>query len=149
MKVSAAFIRRGPDGGAVRAIPATAVPLLLAGIGVLAVAASRGEASAGVVVVFPFVVATGPLGFLGALLLMAAMVAGVLAFAPRARPLEPAPNVPDVPSPAKERNVAGFVLLGPIPIAFGTTRGLAVAMVLVGLAALALLLLLPRLVGGP
>jgi uncharacterized protein (TIGR00304 family) len=79
---------------------------------------------------------------------MGAVLCGFLVLAGRAPRLEEAgPPAPE-PASARQGKAAGFVLLGPIPIAFGTTRGLAVAMLLLALAALALLLLVARL-GGP
>lgn len=153
---------------------ALAVGLVVAGLAFFALAASRGEASVGFFLVFPFLVGTGLLSFVGVLLLGSGLVLGLWTIALRAGstrgPYEGFPHesneagpprtldeewerrmvLPKLPprEPEPRKSAGGFILLGPIPIAFGTTRGMAVAMLFLALVALVLLLVLPRLLGG-
>lgn len=97
----------------VRAVP---VLLLAVGIGCLAWASATGSAAAGVFVIFPFVVGTGPVALLGALMIVAGLLTLPFAFAARA---VPAPTV-GPPNAGSDRNGSGgVVLVGPVPIFFG------------------------------
>jgi uncharacterized protein (TIGR00304 family) len=128
----------------VRALPVLAVLLLAGGLGCFAVAAARGEASAGIVVVFPVILGGGPWAFLGGLLLMGGMMAGFAAFAERARTSASEAAPPDVP----RTRAGGIVLIGPIPIVVATDRGLARALLLLALALAIALLAAWALLGG-
>jgi uncharacterized protein (TIGR00304 family) len=142
---------------AVRPLALLALALLGAGATTFAYAASLGQATVVLLLVVPIIVGTGPWGVLAGLLVMAGLLAGFAAWASSGLRGAPAPtpwegdeaSQPAAP-PAGERRThsGGFLLLGPIPIAFGTTKGLALTMLLLALAALALLLLLPMLLRG-
>lgn len=140
--------------------------LVLAGLAVLAYGASLGQVSVAFVLVFPIVIGTGPWGFLGGLLVMAGLLAASWAFAREHLRVEPQVEQahyagrgevrterwpePEPPvSPGPQRGSGGFILLGPVPIAFGSTRELATKMLLLAVVVLALLLLLPVLLRGP
>jgi uncharacterized membrane protein len=126
---------------------ALAAACAVAGLACLSYAASQGQANVGVALVVPFVVGTGPWASVGVLLLGLAMVLGFAAVSTRAvgeapgKPTPDAPASPESSGPPPARKVGGFILLGPIPIAFGTTRGLALAMLAAALVMLAVLLL--------
>lgn len=117
--------------------------MLLAGAGCLAYAASIGQASVVVVLILPVLVGTGPWAFLGTLLLMAGFALGFFAWTGHSR-MARIPGAPAgaPPGAAEGRtSTGGFLLLGPIPIAFGSTKRLAVGMLAVAIAVLLLMLL--------
>ncbi len=96
------------------------VGLLAAGAAVVVIAVLRGEATAGLLVVFPFVVGQSALLLLGVGLLIAGFLTLPLAFAlERTGPLPPAE-----PATTGERRgtSGGLVLIGPIPIFFGSWK---------------------------
>ena len=108
--------------GPMRAAPFLAAGALVAGVALLADAVARGDASLALVVVFP--VLTGSSAeFLGGTILL---VAGIFAlpFA-LAGPFEHVALEPaDVPENApKSGTSGGLLLVGPVPIFFGSWRG--------------------------
>lgn len=140
--------------------PLALAAALLVGLGVvlLACAASLGEVTVMLVLVVPVLVGTGPWSFLGGLLLLGGLVAAFWAWASRGAPevggaRAPEPRGRGSSAPPQLRatrrtGAGGFILVGPIPIAFGSTRALAATMLLLALAALALVLVLPSLLRG-
>jgi len=142
--------------GLVRPLPVLAGSLVLAGVALLGYAAAIGQAQVVLVLIVPVVVGSGPWAFAGMLLLMTGFLAGFWAAATRRGPTgAPPPRIDEAPGPAPPRpaapkqRVAGFVLVGPIPIAFGSTKALAATMLLLALVALLLLLVAPALWGRP
>lgn len=123
-----------------RALRVLALALLAGAVAAGAAGLATGQLEVALLLVFPIVYGTGPLGLLAVLLLIGAMLAwfasGVAAF----RELEPrAPSQPRA-ADAGERQGArhgGVVLLGPIPIVWGSDPRTALW---VALAALALAL---------
>lgn len=128
-----------------RVAVAVALVLLGSGAAALAYAASIGQATFALVLIVPVLVGTGPWAFLGGLLVMAGLFLGFAALA--SRPAAEVPGAGAPPPPTEERRAAGFVLIGPVPIAFGSTRALAVAMLVLALLALLLFVLVPLLLG--
>lgn len=132
--------------------------LLLAGLAALGYASSLGQLHVGIVFVFPVAWGTGPWAFLGGVLLAAGLLAlfGGLAAGQGERALHRAPDAQRGPPPALEppprargrSATGGFILVGPIPIAFGSTRALAVAMLVLALVALLLAVVAPFLLLG-
>lgn len=164
MNVSHAYFWERRDGRAMRPLALAAAALLLAGVALLGYAAAEGDVTVALVLVFPVILGTGPWAFLGGLLLIAGVIAGFAAYSGRV--LRPGPQYEysyhagrgevrterwpeEEPPPAPERKAGGFVLIGPIPIAFGSTRGLAIGMLLLALLVLAFMLVLPLLLRGP
>lgn len=103
--------------GVVRLVP---VLLLAAGVGCFVVAVATGAAATGVFVIFPFIIGSGPLAFLAALLVAAGLLTLPWAFTP-------APEIgPSRPPPVEQRpssSWGGVALVGPVPIFFGSWRG--------------------------
>lgn len=135
-----------------------ALAALVAGVACLAVAASQGNVRVGLFLIIPYVYGQGLLPFLGSLLLMAAAVLWFMSGFADARRIEPetysyAP--PDrsagggagagawPPERRAERRSrsGGVVLLGPIPIVWGSDRRVLPWMVAAGAAMLVLWLL--------
>jgi hypothetical protein len=92
----------------VRLVP---VVLLAGGIGVLAFAVATGGASAGVIVVVPFVIGTGPVAILGGALFALGLLTLPWAFPAEPMPRRPARAVGEDP-PSTE--FGGVALLGPV-----------------------------------
>lgn len=113
--------------------------LFVAGGAALALAAVRGEASLSLVVIVPVVTATGGLGALAILLLVAGFLVTFVAWplhAARevaAAPIdEPIGVQPPPPGPAARR-WGGVLFLGPVPIVFGSDARVTRGMLLLGL----------------
>jgi uncharacterized protein (TIGR00304 family) len=113
--------------------------VLLLGLLTLAVAVSRGEANLYLIVIIPAVVGTGPLAFLGILLVFVGFFlsfflwsagAPPLAAASMDRPVSPMPEVPPQVSP--RRRWGGVVFLGPIPLVFGSDPQMTRRMLVLG-----------------
>ena len=120
-------------GRAMRTMRALGLASLLAGGLLLAYAAMNGDVRVGLFLIVPFVYGTGLAPFLGMLLVMAGLF--MLAASTFTGAL-----------PAGEGRVesrsGGVVLLGPIPIVWGSDRRILPWMVAAGVALLALALLL-------
>lgn len=112
--------------------------LLLAGLAVLGVALSRGEASLFLVVVIPVIMGTGPTALLGIFLVFAGFFATFLFWpagtesAPAVISGGPAPGPPPGPTPPTRR-WGGVVFLGPFPIVFGSDPRMSRAMLVLGI----------------
>ena len=96
---------------------------LLAGLVALAVAVARNEASVALVFVVPVVIGSGPLAFLGVLLIFLGCFLTFLSWS--AGPLPPMPGPAEAPSgappePTRSRRWGGVLFLGPIPLVFGS-----------------------------
>lgn len=119
----------------VRVIQLAGPAVLIAGLVTLALAVARGEASLYLIVVIPAVVGTGPLAFLGILLVFAGFFLtfflwSVGAPLPAPEPVEaPAFTPPEAP-PA--RRWGGVVFLGPIPLVFGSDPQMTRMMLVLG-----------------
>jgi uncharacterized membrane protein len=119
----------------VRALALVPVALAVAGVALVGLAVLRGGATAGVLVVVPFVAGSSLLLVLGVLALFGAFLTLPLA-------LPSAEEEPELPaaSPASGGGVGGLVVLGPLPIFFGSWRSVSptvrVAAVLAGAALL-------------
>jgi uncharacterized membrane protein len=112
--------------------------VLLLGLLTLAVSVSRGEANLYLIVIIPAVVGTGPLAFLGILLVFVGFFLTFLlwsAGAPLlAAPIEP-PAIPGSEAPAQvppRRRWGGVVFLGPIPLVFGSDPQMTRRMLVLG-----------------
>lgn len=138
----------------VNKLRALALAALVGGIASLAVAASQGDVRVGFFLIVPYVYGQGFLPFLGSLLLMAAALlwfAGSVSDATRpgaGRYVFSGPGAGDsAPWPSDERRAerrsrsGGVVLLGPIPIVWGSDRRVLPWMVAAGAALLLLGLL--------
>jgi uncharacterized protein (TIGR00304 family) len=110
--------------------------LLVLGIVVLLVAIAEGEASVALVVIIPVIYGGGALLVLAVLLIFAGFLLLSASFARRA-PREEGPTENET-----KREFGGVVLIGPIPIVFGSARALRGTWALVALAALSLIVLL-------
>lgn len=101
-----------------------ALAALVAAAALLVLAAQRGQLRVGLLLFIPFLVGQGVLAFAGAALLMLALVLWFLGTP--MRPLAPpgAEWAERGPAPERETRHGGVVLLGPIPIVWGSGRAL-------------------------
>lgn len=125
------------------ALPRGAALLAVAaGAALLGYAVLSGEARAGVVLVFPLVVGSGPASLAGVLLLFAGLALWMLGGgAPPARGGEATPASSEL-APRRRARGGGVVLVGPVPILFASDRRAALLLALLMLALLALALAL-------
>ena len=103
-----------------------AVPVVLGatGVALLAWAVASGGATLYLVVIFPILTGTSPALFGGVVLLLLALflTPWALSFGGQAGALPPAPAIPG-PGPQRPTVYGGgVILLGPIPIFFGSVR---------------------------
>jgi uncharacterized protein (TIGR00304 family) len=113
-----------------------AAVLCAIGIMILGYSVSQGEGNAGVFVIFPVFYGSGLFAFLGVLCVMGAMILGFMGFAEQAATKQgPEPRSPQKAQGKPQRSVkgGGVVLIGPIPIVFGSDPKSAVVLVVLAL----------------
>jgi len=100
------------------------VALLLAGLALVVVSVAKGGADVALLVVFPVVYGSS-LGFLlGAILLFAGFLSLPFALGMEEDEARSTPSLADPPPPTgASGGVGGFVLIGPVPIVFGSWKG--------------------------
>ena len=109
--------------------------ILLTGLVALASAVARGEASVYLIFVVPAVVGTGPLAFLGILLVFLGFFLTFFFWTAGTRPSEiEARGIPAIPpeEPTKPRRWGGVAFLGPIPLVFGSDPQMTRMMLILG-----------------
>lgn len=120
----------------VRPIGFVGPALLVAGVALLGLALSRGEASLYLVVVVPVITGSSPLSVAGILLIFAGFFATFLLWPARGidlpPPTEAAPEMRPEGTPPRSR-WGGVVFLGPFPIVFGSDVRMTRAMLLLGI----------------
>ena len=133
-------------GSSVRPIRLVGPAVLVGGLAFLALAVGRGEASVYLVVVVPVIAATGPLAFLGVLLVFGGFFLTFLLWPALVdRPSGEPPTASSVPpqeGAAPARRWGGVVFLGPIPLVFGSNPRMTRTMLLIGVALFVALLAL-------
>ena len=115
-----------------------AIILAACGTALLGYSVASGEGSAGVVVFIPVFFGSGLFSFLGVLCIMAALFLAFFGFAAGAlRGLEPdQSNQPSQgPQPAVKKSIkgGGVVLIGPIPVIFGSDSKTAIILVVLAI----------------
>lgn len=120
----------------------------VAGVVTMALAVARGQASVYLVLVIPVIIGTGPLAFLGIVLVFAGFLLTFL-FWPSRFGVDPGvrdavPTSPESAPPA--RRWGGVLFLGPIPVIFGSDPRMTRAMLLIGVVLFLALLALTVLV---
>ena len=115
--------------------------LFIGGMCLIAASVATGEADISLVVVIPVISGTGGVFLLGILLIVAGLVLGFTLIAMRgaewAGHHEPARTdengLHHATRKKREVRYGGVVLIGPIPIAFGSNRRMAITMLVVGI----------------
>jgi len=110
--------------------------LLITGLGILALALTRGEATVYLIVIVPVVTGSGPLALLGILLIFVGFFALALfwpwSIGTAQRQDGPGPSYAEPGAQAPARRWGGVVFLGPLPIVFGSDSRMTRLMLLVG-----------------
>jgi uncharacterized protein (TIGR00304 family) len=106
----------------------------IAGVLTMALAVAAGQANVYLVLVIPVIVGTGPLAFLGIILVFAGFLFTFLLW-PSRFPQDPGhgdalPTPPQASAPA--RRWGGVLFLGPIPVIFGSDPRMTRTMLLLG-----------------
>lgn len=109
--------------------------VLVIGLVILALAVARGEASLYLVAIVPVVAGTGPLAFLGILLVFVGFFLTFFLWSARieAGSTEPVDERP-TEGPPPTRRWGGIAFLGPIPLVFGSDPRMTRSMLWVGVA---------------
>lgn len=111
--------------------------MFAAGIICIAAAVASGEADVSIVLIFPVFSGSSGLFFLGSLLIVASFIVGFAMLA--LGQLELGRVQRDLGQPLaneshrKETKYGGVVIVGPVPIAFGSDRTMAVVMLIAGI----------------
>jgi uncharacterized protein (TIGR00304 family) len=110
------------------------IALFLAGVLAIGYAVATGEAEVSLVIIFPVFSGSSGLFLLGVLLLVASFFVGfaLLAFAQSSEQEVRGTNPVKEPSGTKS-SYGGVVLIGPIPIAFGSDKSIAMLMLVIGI----------------
>lgn len=108
--------------------------LFLSAIGLITVSALIGESQFGLFLIFPFVIGSGPIAMLGIALLFFAML---ILFASFAKQLSEGER-PSIASTEElhestQKKYGGVVMIGPLPIAFGSDSRIAMTMMIAGI----------------
>lgn len=124
------------------------ISIFLAGICAIVASVAAGQARVSLFIIFPVFTGSSWLFVLGTLLVILSFIVGflMLAFgtAEMAAGRVELPLREDFPTrqEQQEAGYGGVIFIGPVPIAFGSTRTMALAMLLIGLAAFLVLLAL-------
>jgi uncharacterized protein (TIGR00304 family) len=110
--------------------------MFVAGLALIATAVAAGEADVSLVIIFP-VFSGSSLGFLlGVLLIVSSFIVGFILMATdNEKPEERTGAASDAMSSSEPRSrteYGGVILLGPIPIAFGSNKRMALIMLVAG-----------------
>lgn len=120
--------------------PVVWLPVLIfvAGVACIAAAVANGEAEVSLLLVFPVVSGSSGLFFLGTILIVLSFFVGFAMLAMGHAELGRLQTDPGQaagrPGAQKDTRYGGVVLIGPVPIAFGSDRNMAVIMLVVGIA---------------
>lgn len=113
------------------------IALFVSGIALIAAAVATGEAEVSLFLIFPVFSGSSGLFLLGTLLIVLSFVAGfiMLMFGQlEFNRLQIESSTPvGLPGQRKKTKYGGVVLIGPVPIAFGSDRNLAVLMLILGI----------------
>jgi len=116
--------------------------LFIAGIALLAASVATGEAQIGLFLIFPFVVAWGLIAVIGALLFVLAMVCVFIGIWKQGDVFTDQALEKMQSAQSPEKKYGGVVMLGPIPIAFGSDRKTANRMMWIGIAMFVIILVI-------
>ncbi len=130
-----------------RALTWAGLACFAVGIGLMAVSLATGEGQVFLVLFIPVFTSSGPIGLLGIIALFAGIFLGMVSFAGPRLPME-APASPQAPVQAAPpatgpaRPWGGVVMLGPIPLVFGSDARIAKWMMVLGIVLTALVVAL-------
>lgn len=127
------------NGEGLRFSAVISMGLLASGVALVAGSVASGEAEVSLVVIFPVFSGSSAYFLLGTLLIVAGMLGGLLTLWTTASEVPPAraresPGVKRVEDAGEKSTIGGLVLIGPVPIAFGSNPRIAYAMLGLGVA---------------
>jgi uncharacterized protein (TIGR00304 family) len=115
------------------------VSMFVAGLALIISAVATGEAEVSLFLIFPVFSGSSALFLLGTVLIVLSFIVGFLMLAMGQLELQAAGTWPQTsrgqsaePEPGKKR-YGGVVLIGPVPIAFGSSRSIALFMLVLGI----------------
>ena len=126
------------------------VSIFLAGVACIVVAAVSGDAQVQLFIIFPVVSGNSLLFILGVLLIVASFILGFVLAVTSMTEAEPIPSLGSTSGstaqtdgmPQKKTRFGGVVLIGPVPIIFGSDRKMAWIMLLVAIVLISVVLAL-------
>jgi uncharacterized protein (TIGR00304 family) len=126
------------------------VGVFLAGVACITVATVSGEAQVQLFIIFPVISGNSLLFILGILLIFASFILGFILAAASMTEAEPIPpqnsasgaTAQTGEAPQKKTRFGGVVLIGPVPIIFGSDRKMALIMILLAIVLMAIVLAL-------
>lgn len=122
------------------------VPIFVfaAGVACVVAAAATGEAKVELFIIFPLISGTGWLFVLGVVLIVASFVLGFILAASAMTEAEEVPLVREPQGPTEGKGgrtrYGGVILIGPVPIIFGSDRGVALIMLVLAIILIAVVL---------
>lgn len=127
----------------IRAVALISLTLFLAGIALLVISVATEEGEIGLFIVFPFIIAEGAIAVLAAVLIFVGIVMMMISFFVAPVIIDEPGPVEDGPTRVKSnKRFGGVVLIGPVPIIFGSDRSTAKGLIILAIALVALAILL-------
>jgi uncharacterized protein (TIGR00304 family) len=128
------------------------VGLFVAGVACIAASVASGETDVSLLVIFPVFTGSSGLFLLGIALVVFSFIIGFMALvagqAELAGAMLGSEGAPGTAKAGTERKYGGVVLIGPVPIAFGSDKRMALAMLVIGIVlAIAVLVALALVLG--
>jgi len=100
------------------------VAILLVGVALIVVSVLEGRASVSLLVIFPVISGSSVTFLLGVVFLIVGFLTLPLALSDAWEAVPLAPSEPPTRSPNAGSGVGGFVLVGPVPVVFGSWKGI-------------------------
>lgn len=119
--------------------------LFVSGVALITASVSNGEGQVGLFLIFPFIVTQGWMGAAGSLLLFLAIISifiGFWASETQDAGQALAETGSSMPAAQTKKRFGGVVLIGPIPIVFGSDEKIAKSMLIIAAAILAAFVLI-------
>lgn len=128
-----------------RRLTVLALLALVGGFALLGYSAAIGEGRVALFLIFPFFTGSGIASFAGMVLVMLGLFLGFLSMAgfglPGAESVSPPAVAPSTTPASPAKKFGGVVLLGPVPIVFGSDRRVTTAMLVLAIVLTILLVL--------
>lgn len=118
--------------------------LFALGVALIIASVSNGEGQVGLFLIFPFIVTQGWMGVAGSLLIFLAIISvfiGIWTSATQNQDQVPFEKNSPTPAVQTKKNYGGVMLIGPIPIVFGSDEKVAKSMLIIAAAILAVFVL--------
>ena len=119
--------------------------LFVSGVALITASVSNGEGQVGLFLIFPFIVTQGWIGAVGSLLFALAIISLFIGFwisDTQDTRQAPAETGSSMPAARTKKSFGGVVLIGPIPIVFGSDEKIAKSMLMIAAAILAAFVLI-------